>query len=100
MKRKLILRQKKYKNELHRQAVRLISRMDRKNMLPELPPDSMYSFIINTSTTHNRTKIDSITALTMPIFQKANIPNVFKSDTKQMTVKRPTIIENIGEKWF
>lgn len=100
MKKKLILRQKKYKNELDRQAIRLISRMGRKNMLPELPADSMYSFIINTDKTHKRTKITSITVVTIPIVQKVNVPDVFKSDTKQMTVERPTVMENIGRKWF
>jgi len=100
MKKKLILRQKKYKNELHRQAIRLISRMEKKNMLPELPPDSMYSFVINTDKAHKRTKITSITVLTIPIVQKVNVPGLFKSDTKQMTVERPTVMENIGRKWF
>lgn len=100
MKKKLILRQKKYKNELYRQANKLISQMQRKNMLPELPPDSMYSFVINTETTHNRSKIVSITVLTIPVVQKVNIPSVFKFDTEQMTVERPTVLENIGSKWF
>lgn len=74
--------------------------MRRKNMLPELPPDSSHLFIINTDTTHNRTKITGITVLTMPIFKKANIPTVFKSDIKPMIAERPTVMENIGRKWF
>lgn len=69
-------------------------------MLPELPPDSMYSFIINTDKTHKRTKIVSITVLTIPIVQKVNLPTVFKFDTKQTVVERPTVMENIGRKWF
>lgn len=69
-------------------------------MLPELPPDSMYSFIINTDTTHNHTRITGITVVTIPIVQKANIPGVFKSDITPITIERPTIMENIGRKWF
>lgn len=100
MKRKSILRQKKYKNEVHRQANRLISRMRRKNMLPELPPDSSHLFIINTDTTHNRTRITGITALTMPIFKKQTFQTFLKSDITPMIAERPTVMENIGRKWF
>lgn len=101
MKKKIILRNNKIKNELTRQMNRHVNRLKRKKLLPELGDDKQYMFYIKTKS--NRRKIASICAIPVLKTQVVQMNkfyseefikiNGFKEGTLYLFAQNPSLIK-------